>query len=69
MKATAEGAGRWSGRWRDGAIVWRGAVRPTMKGVAASAQDYFQDAWRKALADRAVQEADAASVQFRSSAP
>jgi hypothetical protein len=51
---------------RDGAVVRRGLVRPAVKaGVPASAHDYFQEAWRQALAAGAVQLSDAASVQFR----
>jgi hypothetical protein len=55
---------------RDGAVVWRGIIRPPTKaGAPASTLDYFQHAWMRALQESAVQERDAALVQFRLSKP
>lgn len=55
---------------RAGAVIWSRRVKPPVNGGAASsAQDYFQEAWRQALEAGAVQEAEAASVQFRSAPP
>lgn len=54
---------------RDGAVVWRGLVRGAKKNDITSAQEYFEEAWRRALKDGAVSDADADRVQFRISAP
>jgi hypothetical protein len=50
---------------RDGQAVWRGFVQPPASGAPAAARDYLDLAWRKALADGAVTEADAGRVVFR----
>jgi hypothetical protein len=54
---------------RDGVVVWRNLLRPPQKNGVASAQEYFAEAWRRALADGAVSESDAGHVQFRTTAP
>ncbi len=56
---------------RDGAVVWRGLIPPSVakNGGVLSAQQYFEEAWRQALKDRAVAADDAGAVQFRFSAP
>jgi hypothetical protein len=52
---------------RDGAVVWCGLVGGGAE--IRSARDCFQEAWRRALQDGAVTEADAGVVQFRSHKP
>lgn len=48
---------------RFGQEVWRGWLnQPTPLGATA---DYFCEAWRRALTEGAVVEADAGLVQFR----
>jgi hypothetical protein len=66
----------WTGRMerevvmvRDGVVVWRGLVQGGTKNDITSAQEYFGEAWRRALQDGAVSDADADRVQFRISAP
>lgn len=53
---------------RDGAIVWYGVVGGGRAGIG-SARECFEEAWRRALAEGAVIEADAGIVQFRSLKP
>ena len=53
---------------RDGAIVWYGVVGGG-KGEIRSARECFEEAWRRALKEGAVVEADAGIVQFRSLKP
>lgn len=54
---------------RDGAVVWRGVIKPAIKGGASAAtREYFEEAWRQALVAGAVAAADAGNVQFRISA-
>ncbi len=36
----------------SGAVVWRGLVRGAKKNDITSAQEYFNEAWRRALAPR-----------------
>ncbi len=50
---------------RNGALIWRGLVQGTTKNGVFSAQDYLKEAWRRALQDGAVTDADASEVQFR----
>lgn len=50
---------------RNGVVVWRGIVRGATKNDVWSAQEYFKEAWRRALQDGAVSDADADQVQFR----
>jgi hypothetical protein len=54
---------------RNGAVVWRGLVQGTRKNDVCSAQEYFKEAWRRALQAGAVCDADADQVQFRISGP
>lgn len=54
---------------RDGAVVWRGLVRGRRENDITSAQEYFQEAWRRALSEGAVSDAEAGQVQFRISGP
>jgi hypothetical protein len=54
---------------RNGAVIWRNRVRPPLKNGVASAQEYFEEAWRRALSDGAVSDGDAGHVQFRTTAP
>lgn len=54
---------------RDGAVVWRGLIRGATRNDVSSAQQYFKEAWRRALEDGAVSEIDADQIQFRISSP
>jgi hypothetical protein len=54
---------------RDGVVVWRGLVGAGRGGEVVSARDGFEEAWRRAVQDGAVSEADAGAVQFRSCTP
>ncbi|MEJ0022311.1 MAG: hypothetical protein WDN76_01895 [Alphaproteobacteria bacterium] len=54
---------------RNGAVIWRSLVRAPQGVKGASAQDYFSEAWRRALKDGAVSEIDAGRVQFRTTPP
>ncbi len=54
---------------RNGAVVWRGLVQGAKRNDVSSAHDYFKEAWRRALEDGAVNDADADQVQFRISGP
>ncbi len=54
---------------RNGAVVWRGLVQGARKNDISSAEEYFNEAWRRALQDGAVSDADADQVQFRISGP
>ena len=50
---------------RDGAAVWRGFVKAPSSSTPASARDYLDLAWRKALEEGAVTADDSGRVQFR----
>lgn len=54
---------------RNGAVVWRGLVRGSKTNDITSAREYFQEAWRRAREEGAVNDVDADQVQFRISAP
>jgi len=54
---------------RNGVIVWRGLVDGTTKNDVSSAQEYFKEAWRRAIQDGAVTAADAGEIQFCISGP
>lgn len=54
---------------RDGGVVWRGFVRAPTKNGITSAQEYFQEAWRRALEEGTVSDQDGGQVQFRISSP
>jgi len=51
--------------FRDGVAIWRGFVKPPQSSSPASARDYLDLAWRKALDDGAVTAEDSGRVQFR----
>jgi hypothetical protein len=50
---------------RDGETVWRGQIKLGDKAAPASVQEYFLQAWRKALEAGVVVADDAGRVQFR----
>jgi len=50
---------------RDGVAVWRGFVKAPSSSTPASARDYLDLAWRKALEDGIVTAEDSGRVQFR----
>jgi len=50
---------------RDGVAVWRGFVKTPQASTPASARDYLDLAWRKALEDGSVTADDSGRVQFR----
>ena len=50
---------------RDGVAIWRGFVKAPQSNTPASARDYLDLAWRKALDDGAVTAEDSGRVQFR----
>jgi hypothetical protein len=52
---------------RDGAIVWTGVVGAG--GEVVSAREHFEEAWRRAVQDGAVNAFDAGVVEFRSYKP
>lgn len=54
---------------QNGAVVWRGLVRGPKENDITSAQEYFQEAWRRALEEGAVSDADADQVQFSIAVP
>jgi hypothetical protein len=50
---------------REGVAIWRGYVKAPSANTPASARDYLDLAWRKALDEGAVTTEDAGRVQFR----
>lgn len=50
---------------RDGVAVWRGFVKAPSSSTPASARDYLDLAWRKALEEGVVTAEDSGRVQFR----
>jgi len=50
---------------RDGVAIWRGFVKTPAASTPASARDYLDLAWRKALDEGAVTAEDSGRVQFR----
>ncbi len=53
----------------DGALVWHGLVSVVGRGAVTTTRELFEEAWRIALAAKAVSLEDSGRVQFRFSSP